>query len=256
MAQTIWIGNIHFKDTDIPVKLHTSVTQKRIQFHLLHKTDRIRLRQQMICAYEKIPVTGAEEVKGFKVDERKYILMDSEELEETEPEKNRMIEVHEFVKAGEIDPVFMERTYYLEPGMANNKNYGLLVDILKDTGLQGICTWAMRKRAYFGAVKSDGKMLRLTTLRYADEIIKVKDLGIEAFSLSEKELEIAGELIGKLTVHFQPEKYKNEHQQKLQELIEKKARGEKLVLLKPRKRKTTPSGKLLEVLEESLRMAR
>ena len=253
MAHTVWIGNIHFRDINIPVKLHSSVMQNRIQFHLLHRTDMVRLRQQMICAYEKIPVASEEEVKGFRVDERKYILMDPAELEESEPEKSRMIEVHEFVKSGEIDPVYLERTYYLEPGVTDNRSYSTLADALKETGMQGICTWVMKKKAYLGAIRSDGKTLKLSTLRYADEIIEVKSLGIEVFTLSEKELEIAGELIEKLTVNFQPEKYRNEHQQKLKELIKLKTRGGKVAVIKPRSRRTTPPDNLLEVLEESLR---
>ena len=111
----------------------------------------------------------------------------------------------------------------------------------------------MKKKAYLGAIRSDGKTLKLSTLRYADEIIEVKSLGIEVFTLSEKELEIAGELIEKLTVNFQPEKYRNEHQQKLKELIKLKTRGGKVAVIKPRSRRTTPPDNLLEVLEESLR---
>jgi DNA end-binding protein Ku len=255
MPQTIWIGNIHFKDINVPVKLHTTVQQNRVQFHLLHKTDRIRLRQQMICAYEKIPVLKTEELKGFQIDKRKFIIMDPEEFEQTEPESSRTIDVHEFVDPGEIDPVFMEKTYYLEPEVPG-KAYGALAAALKEMNALGVCTWAMRKRSYLGALKSDGKILKLTVLRYADEIIQVQSLGIQEYSLSEKELAIAGELIGKLTVHFQPEKYINEHQKKLQAMIEKKAHGEKFVVLKPRRLKSTAPGKLLDVLEESLRKAK
>jgi len=254
MAQTIWIGNITFKDINVSVKLHTAVSQNRIQFHLLHKNDRVKLRQQMICKFDKTPVTSAEQVKGFQVDERKYLLIDPKELEETEPENSRIINVHEFVKINEIDPVFIERTYYLESNQSN-QSYSTLAAALKELEVQGICTWAMRKRAYLGALRSTGKTLRLNVLRFADEIIQAKSLGLEAFSVSEKELDIASELISKLTVNFQPEKYTNEHQKKLQDLIDKKVRGEKIILLKPKHLKSTESGKLLEVLQESLKKA-
>ena len=85
-------------DVDVPVKLHTAVKEERIQFHLLHKRDHVKLHQQMICAYEKVPVPVEEQAKGFEVEEGKYILVDPAELEQTEPEDSRMIEVHEFVK--------------------------------------------------------------------------------------------------------------------------------------------------------------
>ena len=117
-GRAIWKGYIHFGSVDVPVKLHTAVKEDRIQFHLLHKRDHVRLKQQMVCAYEKVPVPMEEQTRGFELEDGKYILVDPEELEQTEPEDSRMIEVHEFVKTEEIDPLFLERVYYLEPEIA------------------------------------------------------------------------------------------------------------------------------------------
>lgn len=254
MPTTIWIGNIHFGNTDVPVKLHTAVRQNRVQFHLLHKADGVRLRQQMVCSFDKKSVPPEERVKGFQLDERNYVLIDPAELEQLEPQGSRAIEVHEFVKAAEIDPVYLEQTYYLEPNVSN-KSYFALAAALTEMDAAGVCTWVMRKRAYFGIIRSAGRTLRLTVLRYADEVIPAKSLTLETFSPSEKELEIGSELINRMTVHFTPEKYQNEHQAKLQSLIEQKARGEKIILLKAKHRKATEPGKLLKVLEESLKKA-
>ena len=254
MASTIWIGNIHFGDTNIPVKLHTAVRENLISFHLLHKKDRVRLQQRMICAFDKAPVPKEEQVKGYRLEGRNYILIDPEELEKAEPESSRTIDVHEFVNPAEIDPVFVERTYFLEPD-ASSKSYGALAAALKETGAEGICTWVMRKRAYFGALGSNGKTLRMNTLRYPDEIIQPETLSLENFPVTEKELQIGGELIGKLAVAFAPQKYTNEHQKRLQDLIDKKARGEKITLLAPKHLKTTKPDKLLEALQKSLKKA-
>ena len=251
-GRAIWKGFIHFGDTSVPVKLHTAVKENRLQFHLLHKRDRVRLQQQMICAHEKVPVPSAEQVRGFEVEEGKYVLVDPAELEEIEPAASREIQVHEFVKTAQIDPIFMERTYYLEPDMVL-KGYNALAELLHEMALNGICTWTMRKRSYFGALQSSGKTLHLKTLRYADEVIPVASLNLQKFTLSEKELNIGRELINHLTVPFQPEKFINEHQQKLQDLIDKKARGEKIVLLPPKPMKSTAPNKLLEALEASLK---
>lgn len=251
-GRTIWKGYVHFGDTDVPVKLHTAVKPERIQFHLLHKRDRMKLQQQMICAYEKVPVPPAEQVKGFEVEEGKYILMDPEVLAQTEPESSRMIEVQEFVKTEQIDPIFLERVYYLEPD-ALTRGYNALVEALLELEVAGICTWTMRKRSYLGALQAHGKLLRLNTLRYADEVIAVGSLDLQKFSLSEKELKIGGDLINQLTVPFEPQKFENEHQKKLQNLIDKKARGEKIAILRPRPLKRTEPDKLLRVLEASLK---
>lgn len=251
---TIWKGYISFGDTEVPVKLHAAVKEERIQFHLLHRRDQVKLHQQMICAYEKKPVPKESQTKGFEVGEGKYIIVDPAELEQAVPESSRTIEVHEFVKTEQIDPLFLERVYYLEPDPAMNpQGYNAIVTVLQEMDAAGICTWTMRKRSYLGALQASGRILRLITLRYADEVIPVKSLDLPEIPLSEKELKIGSDLINQLAAPFQPEKFENEHQKRLQKLIEKKARGEKIVVLRPRLLKPTESGKLLQALEESLK---
>jgi len=254
---TIWKGYIHFRDTDVPVKLHTAVKEERIQFHLLHGRDRVRLRQRMVCAHEKQPVPPEEQCKGFEVEDGKYVIVDPAELEQTAPEGSRVIEVHEFVKTRQIDPIYLDRPYYLEPDISDiqGKGFNALVKALKDLDVTGICTWTMRKRPYFGALQARGKTLRLSTLRYADEIVPVESLELGDVALSEKELKIGSELIEKLTAPFEPSKFENEHQKKLQDMIDKKARGEKVVVLRPRRLKPTGSDQLLRALEASLKKA-
>jgi DNA end-binding protein Ku len=257
MATTLWTGSIHFKGTEVPVKLHTAVKEERVQFHLLHRRDRTRLRQQMVCAYEKKPVPAEEQSKGFEVEEGKYVIVDPSELEQTAPESSRIIEVHEFVKTGQIDPIFFNHLYYLEPSDQDirGNGYYALVKALKELDVAGICTWAMRKRSYFGSLQAFGNRLRLSTLHYADEVIPVKSLDLPEVSLSEKELRIGSELIEKLAAPFEPKKFENEHQKKLLTMIEKKARGEKVVVLRPKHLKPTKSDQLLRTLEASLKKA-
>lgn len=251
-GRTLWKGYIQFSNINVPVKLHTAVQQDRIQFHLLHKRDHVKLRQQMICAYEKVPVPPEEHAKGFELEDRKYILVDPAELEQTEPEDGRMIEVHEFVKTEQIDPVFIERMYYLESD-TTLKEYNTLARALKETGTAGICTWTMRRRSYLGALQINGKSLCLNTLRYSDEVIPVKSLGLQKAPLSEKELKIAQDLINQLSAPFQPQKFENEHQKKLQDLIDKKARGEKVAIMRPKQLKPTAPDRLLQALKASLK---
>jgi DNA end-binding protein Ku len=239
------------------VKLHTAVKEERIQFHLLHRRDQVRVRQQMVCAYEKQPVPAEEQSKGFEVEEGKYIIVDPEELEQTASESSRMIEVHEFVKTEQIDSIFLDRLYYLEPDIPDihGKGYSVLARALKEMDVAGICTWTMRKRSYLGALQARRGILRLTTLRYADEVIPVESLKLQDVPLSEKELKIGSLLINQLAAPFEPQKFENEHQKKLQDMIEKKARGEKIVVLAPRRLKPTESDQLLQVLEASLKKA-
>lgn len=251
-GRVIWKGYIHFGAIDVPVKLYTAVKEERIQFHLLHKRDHVKLKQQMLCAYEKVPVPTEEQTRGFELEDGKYILVDPEELEQLEPEDSRMIEVREFVKTVEIDPLFFERVYNLEPELPS-KGYSTLAGALREMDVQGICTWTMRKRSYVGALEATDKTLRLHTLRYADEVILAKSLELPNIALSEKELKIGSDLINQLAAPFLPHKFENEHQKKLQNLIDKKARGEKIAILRPKRLKPTSSDKLLETLQASLK---
>ncbi|HTZ17871.1 MAG TPA: Ku protein, partial [Dissulfurispiraceae bacterium] len=236
----------------VPVKLHSAVRDERIRFHLLHKRDHVKLRQQMVCAFENKPVPADEQTKGFELEEGRYIILDPEEIEQAAPEESREIEVHEFVRTGQIDPVFLERAYYLKPDV-RSKEYNALASVLEEMDLSGICTWTMRKRSYLGALQASGGILRLNALRYVDEVVPAEALDLNKYPLSEKELNIAAELINKLTGPFEPHKFANEHQQKLQVMIDKKARGERIAIIRPKRLRPTQPDKLLQALEASLR---
>jgi DNA end-binding protein Ku len=251
-AGAIWKGEIRFGDVVVPVKLHSAIREERVEFHLLHKRDRARLRQQMICAAEKKPVPAEEQVKGFEVEENRYLLVDPEELEQTASESSRSIEVHEFVKAAQIAPSFFDRAYYLEPD-ARPQGYGALHASLRELGVEGVCTWTMRKRSYVGALRAGGSVLLLHTLRHADEVLPAAALKLPQIPLSEKELKIATELIDHLAASFEPAKFRDEHQAKLRELIGRKARGEKIAVVPPRRVKPTPDSQLLKALQASLK---
>jgi DNA end-binding protein Ku len=251
-GRAIWKGHLHFKLIDIPVKLHTAVKEEHIQFHLLHKKDHVKLKQQMICSHEKVPVPAEEQVRGFKLEDGKYIIVTPSELEETLPEDSRVIDILEFVPASQIDPLYITRGYYLEADKPTAA-YMALAAALGEMNVEGICTWTMRKRSYIGALQISGKILRLNTLRYADEVIPAASLELPHVALSEKELRIGSDLINRLTASFEPQKFENEHEKKLRHLIDKKARREKIIILRPRRLKPTSSDKLLQTLEASLK---
>jgi len=251
-GKVIWKGQIRFRSMDVPVKLHNAVREERIQFHFLHKRDHARLRQQMICAAENVAVPAEEQVRGYELEEGKYVLVEGAELEQTQPEESRFIEVHEFVKAGQIDPAFLERAYYLEAD-GHEKGYAELLEAMREMEVEGVCTWTMRRRAYFGALRVRGMMLCLHTLRYADEMISAKSLELGKLSLSEEELKTGRVLLDQLTGSFESQEFKNEHEKKLRTLVERKARGEKIAIVLPKGVKPTTSDKLLKTLQASLK---
>ena len=250
--RAIWKGYLHFGGIDVPVKLHTTVREQRIQFHLLHKRDGIRLKQQMVCAYEQVPVSSEEQVRGYQIEEGRYVLIRNDELDMLDPENNRMIEVHEFVKSREIDPIYYDRAYYLEPDIKNGI-FRMLMNALRELDIGGICTWTMRKRTYIGALQAFNTSLRLNSIHYADEIISTSSLDLTDTAVSQKEREIGIQLINQMSGSFRPEEFTNEHQKKLQDLIDRKTRGEKITILRPKRVKTTAPDTLLETLKAGLK---
>lgn len=253
----VWKGYIRFGETSVGVKLHAAVSEERVQFHLLHSRDTVRLRQQMVCSYDQQPVPPDEQIKGFEVAEGKYVLLDPAELERTEPENDRAIEVREFVRTAEIAPVFLGRVYDLEaddPAM-QGRGYRALAAALRELAIAAICTWTMRKRSYVGALHEHGDVLRLSILRYADEVVAASSLGLQDAPVSEREVAIGLELIAKMTAGFDPGRLRDEHQEKLREMIMKKARGEKLALVAPLLLRPTEPEDLLQTLAASLKKA-
>ena len=250
----IWKGNIHFGTIDVAVMLHAAVKEERVRFHLLHKGDNTRLRQQMVCAFEGVPAPAEEQVRGFEIEEGRYILVEPADLTQTEPEGSRLIEVHEFVKSGEIDPIFLERAYYLEPE-ADAKGYRALALTLREMGVEGVCTWTMRKRTYLGVLKAGGRALRLHTLRYAHEVASAAALEPRTAALTDREIDAGVQLINQWTGPFEPRKFEDEHEAKLRDLIDRKARGEKVAILRPRRLTPTSPDKLLDALTASLKKA-
>lgn len=251
-AATVWKGQIAFAGIQVPVKLHSTVKDDRIRFHLLHDHDRVRLRQQMFCALEKKPVPPGEQAKGFELEKDKYLILESNELEAAVPEAGREISVHEFVKSSRIDPAVLDRTYYLEPDGAGT-GYAELLAALQQRDATGICTWTMRKRSYLGALQARAGLLRLTTLRYADEVIPAASLELPDAAMTERELDIGSQLLEQMTGTFQPEKFGNEHRRKLQAMIEQKARGETITMRPSLQRRPTEPDSLLDALEASLK---
>ena len=112
----IWSGSISFGQVAVLVRLHPAVRERRIQFNLLHKRDLVKLKRQMVCSLDGAPVPPEDQARGFELEGGKYVLIDPAELERADPEASRTIEVHEFVPVADIDPVFLERGYFLEPG--------------------------------------------------------------------------------------------------------------------------------------------
>ena len=253
-GRAIWKGVISFGAVSVPVKLYSAVREERVQFHLLHDQDEVRLRQQMVCPVDDEVVDREHQQKGLEVAEEEYVVVEEEELDKLEPESSRDIEVKQFVKLGEIDPRFYDRPYYLGPD-GDEKTFRKLAAALHKENLAGVCQWVMRKRAYLGALKFCGNALCLVALRYADELTPSNALKLPKAKLDPREKETASYLIDTMSGEFDPSQYHDDYQERLAELVARKARGQKAPVKRISRPKATQSGQLLKMLQASLKKA-
>lgn len=225
--RSIWSGAIGFGLVNIPVKLFSAVQTSDLDLDMLDKKDHSKIRFQRInestgkeVAYENI-------VKAYNLDGQ-YVVLDDDDFKKASPEKSKMIEIAEFVNEKDVDSIFYETPYYLEPQKAGVKAYTLLRDALKKTGKTGLATFVMRTKESLALLKTSGNVLVLQKIRYHEEIRKPEDLAIPDNESKAAELKMAISLIDQLTGKFDISKYKDTYSSELMKLIEAKAKGKKI----------------------------
>ena len=170
------------------------------------------------------PVAASDVVKGFEVARDRYVTVDREELEELAPERTRAIDVEQFVDASAVDPIYFDVSYYAVPDRGYERAYGLLVDAMRETRKVAICWFVLRRKRYLAALRPQGRLMVLTTMFHADEILPTAGLEpARPADLRKNEREMASLLINTLSGPFEPERYPDEYRQKLNALIEGRA---------------------------------
>ncbi len=227
MPRSIWNGVISFGMVSIPVKLYTATQSKDISFHLLHKECNTRLQQLRWCPTHERAVEWSEVVRGYEYARDEHVILTEEDFEKLPLPSKQTVELSAFVKAEEIDPVYYEKSYYLEPDAKGIKPFALLMTALREKGLTGIAKIAVRNKEQLCALRPMDGTLILETLFYPDEI-RVEKTELPDVKISDKELEMAYTLIDLLSEEFEPEKHKDEYRDALMKLIEAKLEGEEL----------------------------
>lgn len=228
MPRAIWSGAVTFGLVNIPVKLFTAVQQKEVRFNMLHGADGARIQLKRFCSAEGKEVPFEEIVKGYEVSPGRYVTVTREELEAYDPKATRTIEIHDFVELADIDPIFFESTYYLVPDRTAAKAYRLLGDAMRKAGKVGIATAVLRTRESLCCVRPSGAVLALSTMNRADEIVAPSTLELPELAAvpTERELQMAEQLVDSLAGAFEPERYPDLRRERVLELIERKAEGQ------------------------------
>jgi DNA end-binding protein Ku len=258
MPKALWNGYISFGLVTIPVSLVTAVRDKSVHFHLLHPEDGARLHQKLVCPFDAKEVGRKEAARGYEVSPGEYVIVEDGELRALEPEKSRMIEISDFVDMGEIDPVYYERPYYLVPQEGGEKAYALLLRAMLEKNRIGIGKFVFHEREHVVALRPLDGVLCLEIMRFADEIVSregLVEISGEESGADKKQLALAEQLIDALAGDFEPEKYKDEYRNAVLDLIERKAKGEKIVTA-PEEVEEGKVVDLMAALEQSLKKVR
>jgi DNA end-binding protein Ku len=250
MAATVWKGFISFGLVSIPIRLYSGARGKTVSFHLLHEKDNSRIHEVMYCDKEDKPVKRAELVKGFEYQKGRYVVFTPEEIKSATPRTEKVMEILQFVKGDDIDPIYFESSYYVAPEENGAKPYALLLEALTQSKFDGLAKVTMHGREHIVILRPTGRGIMLHTMYYADEIRDVAEFAPHRNLVKAQELKLAKTLIQSLVDDFKPERFKDTYRENLEKLIKAKAKGKEIkVAPEPEPQKVVD---IMEALKQSL----
>lgn len=248
MPRAIWKGSISFGLVSIPVELHTAVRDHRPKFRMLHARDKSPVRYERVCQRDGKPVAWEDLVKGYEYEKGRFVILTKEDLKAAALNKDRAIQIMDFVDSAAIDDRYFETPYYLTPDKGGQHAYALLREALRDSGRTGIAKVIIRDTQHLAAVEVIENAIVLTLLRYADELVDTSPLSFPAGEKPRKaELEMARMLIDNLAGEWDPSKYTDEYRDNLMKLIKARVKGEKPRL--PSAEREPDGGEVVDLME-------
>jgi DNA end-binding protein Ku len=229
-VRSIWKGAISFGLVTIPVKLYSATEQKDVSFHQVRRSDGSRIKYKRVAAVDGEEVSYGDIAKGYELSNGDTVVLTDEDFKDLPLATNRAIDVLQFVPLEELDPIFFEKSYYLEPDKAGTKPYVLLRDALEQSGKVAVVKVALRNRESLAALRVRDGVFVLETMLWPDEV-RTPDFGFldEDVEVRPQELAMAGSLIETLTGEFDASQYKDEYREALQAVIEAKVEGREVV---------------------------
>ena len=225
--RSIWTGAIGFGLVNIPVKMYSATERSELNLDMLDKNDLSRIKYQRVNEKSGEPVDWDAIVKGYKMED-KYVILDEKDFEAANAKKTKTIEISDFVKEEEIDSVYFETPYYLEPDKSGTRAYALLRSALLKTKKVGIATFVMRNKEGLAILRPKDKVIILNRIRFAEEIRDYSELDLpEEPVIKKAELDMAISLIDQLTSNFDITAFKDTYTEELMKVIQAKAKGAK-----------------------------
>jgi DNA end-binding protein Ku len=229
MASSVWKGHLTFGLVSFPVRLFSAARAVTVSFNQLHETDNSRIKQVIYCQAEDKPINRTEIVKGYEYEKDHYVVIDDEDIKKVAPKTAKVMEIQEFVKAADVDPVYLESSYYMAPDEGGEKPYALLFEAMRQSNYYAVAKIAMHNREHVIILRPGNKGILLHTMYYVDEIRKVDEFRTNTDLVKPKELELAKHLIDSLADNFEPQKYHDTYRDNLMKMTEAKIEGRKVV---------------------------
>ncbi len=251
MASSVWSGYLTFGLISMPVRLFSGARSSSISFNMLHRDDLSRLKQQYVCLADGKVVDRSEIVKGYEYRKDEYVVVEPDEIKKIEPQTAKTMEILEFVKESEVDPVYFESSYYMLPEEAGRRPYALLTKALEESEYVAIAKLTMHNREYTVFLRPTQGGMMLHTMYYEEEVRKVEGFGAPDMELKDAEVKVAHQLIEALAGEWDPEKYHDTFQENVKKLIETKLEGGKIAEVEKPK-KLAPVVDLMSALKQSL----
>jgi DNA end-binding protein Ku len=259
MAHAIWSGAINFGLVTIPVKLFTAVRTDDLRFNFLHKKDEGRIYNERHCSVCGKKVEYADLVRGYEYEKGRYVTVTDDDLKSVRPEATQSVQIVEFVELDQINPMYFDTPYYLEPEKKGRHAYALLRDALIDSGKVAIARVVIRSREHIAAVKPNGAALVLELMHYADELVEQTTFDFPALNekVAEGEKKIAKMLIDTMSAEkFEPENFHDEYREAVLAMIEARANGEEIEKTEVSRPAATNVVNLMDVLQRSLEQSK
>lgn len=229
---TMWKGSISFGLVNIPIKLHTATEDKDIKLRNLHKECHSPVKYEKVCPVCNVEVKNEDIVRAYEYTKGKFVVLEDEELETLKKEnEDKAVEIVDFVKIEQIDPIYFNRSYFMSPSEGGGKAYSLLRKALQESGKVGIAKIIIRSKEQLAVLRVYDNTLVMETIHFPDEVRSAGDVPNVPTEekVTKKELDTAILLIDQLTTDFTPEKYTDEYRSALQQLIESKRTGQEVV---------------------------
>lgn len=251
MAAIVWKGYLSFGLVSFPIRLYAAGRPEGIHFHMLHRKDLSRVKEVWYCAREDKPIDRDDIVKGYEVNKGEFVVVEGEELKSVAPPTASAMEILQFVRSDEVDPIYFESSYYVASDEKITKPYALFQKALTETHQYGIAKVSMHGREHVVVIRARKDGLVLHTLFYQNELHEANQGGSAMDKVNGKELELAKTLISQLSGPFKPQTFHDTYRENLEHLIEQKQKGRKMEKV-PQPRKA-PVIDLMEALKRSLK---